>query len=396
MQEKPEPQETPPVEIIEIDAKGYHGGAWKVAYADFVTAMMAFFLLMWLLNMAPSETLTYIASYFEPTPHPKVSMAESGAGGVMGGLTMSPKGSMASNVQPIAPPTQTPSNAPAARQDLNADDADEQTKEDSGQNQNLSPAEQAIEQQKEVLRQQEQEQFEQTKQLIEYAIKETPGLEEMLSNLIIDTTPEGLRVQIVDKEGRAMFPSGSADMYPYMRELLVKITDVITPLPNKLSLRGHTDAVPFGRNRNYTNWELSTDRAHASRRVIQAAGMPEDRIHDVLGKAATDPILPDDPTNAQNRRISIILLRQELTDPNFGRDGNAPLPARTTPPTQDAPSQPVEQPATEGQSQSGSNQNTRSGSPSSDSVNGRYNGNGAPPAIQQRRFRKTPGDVEFP
>ena len=132
---------------------------------------------------------------------------------------------------------------------------------------------------------------------------------------MIDMTPEGLRIQIVDQDGASMFASGSAEMYEKTKKLMSKVAELIKELPNELSVRGHTDSVPYGPGADYTNWELSTDRANASRRVLLEAGFNQGRLNNVVGKADTEHLIPDDPTNAQNRRISIILLKEELTNP---------------------------------------------------------------------------------
>lgn len=274
------------------------GGAWKVAYADFVTAMMAFFLLLWLLNVSTDEQKNAISNFFDPT-HPKVSESQSGAGGVLGGLTVAPKGAMTSTVQPLSNPKPT-GTAPSSTKDQ-AKNAKQKRKDKI----------------KKILKEKEEQQFKKTQEAIKQAIAKDPNLENLAENLIIDITPEGLRIQIVDQEGRPMFASGSANMFDYTKDLMTKIAEVIGELPNELSIRGHTDSVPYSPDATYTNWELSTDRANSSRRVLKAAGVPEERLNNVVGKADTEHLLPEDPTNARNRRISIILLKEELTNPDY-------------------------------------------------------------------------------
>lgn len=272
---------------------GHHGGAWKVAYADFVTAMMAFFLLLWLLNVTTDEQKNAISNYFDPT-HPKVSNDQSGAGGVLGGLTMSPKGSMSSTVQPISTPSPS-----ATRM----------------QGPQLSPKEVKEEKAKEKARQAEDKKFKEAEDRIRQKIQNSPELKDMSKNLMIDMTPEGLRIQIIDRDGQPMFPSGSAKMFEKMRNLLNAITDVIKPLDNSISVRGHTDAVPYGSGASYTNWELSSDRANASRRVMLENDLPKERINDVMGKADTELLIAENPSDARNRRITLLLLREEITNP---------------------------------------------------------------------------------
>jgi chemotaxis protein MotB len=290
-----------------IKKGGHHGGAWKVAYADFVTAMMAFFLLLWLLNVTTDEQKNAISNYFDPT-HPKVSQAESGAGGVMGGLSMAPQGSMATNVQNIsaAPPSssvnqRTPQpQSPEQRQDVR-------------DNVNKS----ALEKAKQELRKQEEQRFKDAERQIKEAIQQDPELAALSKNLMIDMTPEGLRIQVIDQEGKPMFALGSAEMFDYTKKLMAMVTKVIVKLPNEISIRGHTDSKPYAEGAKYTNWELSSDRANASRREVLTDGFPVARINNVVGKADTDHLDTKNPTSATNRRVSIILLKEELTNPKF-------------------------------------------------------------------------------
>lgn len=330
-----------------VKGGGHHGGAWKVAYADFVTAMMAFFLLLWLLNVSTDEQRAAISSYFDPAA-PKVSDTMSGAGGVLGGLSMSPQGAMVTNVQPLGA-TNPAGNA--------INNRSTQKSPDGGSKKGKSLEEKA----KEMARLREEKKFEETKELIEQMIENDPSLQELKENLLVDMTPEGLRIQIVDEEGRSMFASGSADMKPLTRELIGKMTNIIEQLPNDISIRGHTDSVPYGAGASYTNWELSADRANSARREILEAGFKADRIHNVIGKADTEHLLPDEPNNARNRRISIILLKQEITNPDAFDDAAADLIA--------------------------------SGEVSEDEDTA---GTNATPQIPIGTFRRTPGAVEFP
>jgi chemotaxis protein MotB len=286
---------------------GHHGGAWKVAYADFVTAMMAFFLLLWLLNVTTEEEKNAISNYFDPT-HPKVSESQSGAGGVMGGLTVAPEGAMVSTVQPITAPPQTSSA-------LNNRSQQEESKLKPQKTQ----AEMSLEKVKKKLKEEEEKRLKDAQEALKKAIENNPELKEMKDNLVIDMTPEGLRIQIIDQEGKPMFPSGSARMFEKTQMLLRKVGEIILTQPNELSIRGHTDNVPYGSDASYTNWELSADRANASRRVLLDGKMPPERINNVVGKADTEHLAPEDPKSARNRRISIILLKEELTNPDYAK-----------------------------------------------------------------------------
>lgn len=310
------------IKKIKKGGGGHHGGAWKVAYADFVTAMMAFFLLLWLLNVSTDDALEVISSYFDPS-HPKVSETTSGSGGVMGGLSMSKQGAMISTVQPISAPRPQVASRQGAE---NAESLDNQVRND---NMDINELE-------EKLRQQEKQQFEEAKKELESMLSQSPELKELSKNLKIDITEEGLRIQIVDQDGRPMFPSGSAEMFNYTRSLLGLVSEVAGKMPNDISVRGHTDSHPFGPGASYTNWELSADRANASRRVLLEDGISKERLANVMGKADREPFIEDDPYDAQNRRISIILLNEDVQDAlkrgAFGDSPTKPADSGTTGP----------------------------------------------------------------
>lgn len=286
------------VKKIKKGGGGHHGGAWKVAYADFVTAMMAFFLLLWLLNVTTEEQKMGIADYFDPNP--KIAESVSGAGGMLGGLSISPDGAMVNDRQAMPQPQD---NSPTLR---------------AGQD---KISEEAL---KEEIRKREEANFKKAENAIKDAMKENEELKELEKNLMMDMTPEGLRIQIVDQDGKPMFPSGSAEMYERTQKLLSKVSEIIRKMPNEISVRGHTDGVPYSKGNSYTNWELSADRANASRRVLVASGFPEARVNNVLGKADKDHLVADKPSDERNRRISIILLREELvTQVGANRSTNA-------------------------------------------------------------------------
>ncbi len=345
--------------IIKKANKGrhaHHGGAWKVAYADFVTAMMAFFLLMWLLNAASEESLSGIADYFTPTS--LLSSSESGAGGMLGGISMLSPGAQSStktaagvtvSLSPLSP-SETPDDE--GLPGIKKGNTDERDMTDELDDKALSEdefgdgtgaqglggenpadgkaglydgydgmgAEQAFDEStlddeatKELLAKLEQQDFERAEKALREAIAESPELKEFSENLIIDMTPEGMRIQIADAEKSSMFPSGSARMLPHTKELLDKILHVIQTLPNDIAILGHTDSVPYDGDNGYSNWELSTDRANASRRALIETGLPASRVVRVVGMADTEPLVPEDPTAPENRRISILILRDSVT-----------------------------------------------------------------------------------
>ena len=330
------------VKKVKKAGHGHHGGAWKVAYADFVTAMMAFFLLMWLLSVTTEEQKNAISNYFDPT-HPRVSSELSGSGGVLGGRTMSPDGAQVSNVQDIATPnTPTSPRSGMAKgdqrdqmgtsefegdtfdTDMDGSKASDTNKtssiEDDGNDlqnginvfESIEDIQQAeLEQLEAVIEQFENENFEGIKQEIMEEVKKSPELNDLKDHLMIDITPEGLRIQIVDKEGRSMFPIGKADMFDFMKKLVEKVTQVIIPQTNQISVRGHTDGKPYPKGAGYNNWNLSSDRALASQRAMTDSGLTVSRVENVVGKADREHLLPDDPLSARNRRISIVLLREK-------------------------------------------------------------------------------------
>lgn len=273
---------------------GHHGGAWKIAYADFVTAMMAFFLLLWLLNSVTQEQLEGISNYFAPVT---ASTSTSGSGDILGGKTITEEGASESSTSRDAVTVDLPPPK--------AGSGGETESEDEGDPSSSSDSDPTEEQMKKV----EEEQFEKAKEELEETISSIPQMKQLAESLLIDNTPEGLRIQLIDQDGLAMFPSGGADMYLHTKKLIELVAKVIVEMPQKISISGHTDGVPFVSDSGYSNWELSADRANSARREVQHFNVPEDRISRVVGKAATEPLLPDDPNNSRNRRLSIILLR---------------------------------------------------------------------------------------
>ncbi len=271
---------------------GHHGGAWKVAYADFVTAMMAFFLLLWLLSTSSEEQLTGLADYFSPTA--LSTSTQSGAGGILGGRSLSEEGAAVGERSPMG------ITVSLASPEEEEEEPEEEVEVDDG--------EVSEEQLTKQLEERERERFEKAEAELRQAIEATPGLEQLNGNLLIDQTDEGLRIQIVDKKGAAMFKSGSAEPAPETLKLLELVAAAVKRLPNQIVISGHTDATPFTGRDDYSNWELSTDRANASRRVLIANALPAERIEEVSGKAATELLLPDDPSSPQNRRVAIIVL----------------------------------------------------------------------------------------
>ncbi|MBI1686681.1 flagellar motor protein MotB [Caulobacter hibisci] len=277
---------------------GHHGGAWKVAYADFVTAMMAFFLLMWLLNTTSPEQKAGIADYFAPA---SISSSTSGSGGILGGTSLGDDGAKAdgkmSVVQQMAP------------------EAPDSTSED-GQSSTTASLDSASEDAlRDALAKKEQDSFASAAQSLRQSLQDMPELAELSKQIMIDQTPEGLRIQLIDQEGRSMFKENSKEPNDRARLLLRAVAKVINQLPNRITVSGHTSADARGRKAD-SDWALSAQRADASRQVLRGAGVDDDRIYQVSGKANSEPLYADDPTLAGNRRISIVLLREKPVLPD--------------------------------------------------------------------------------
>lgn len=290
------------VKRIKKVAGGHHGGAWKIAYADFVTAMMAFFLLMWLLGSTAKGNLSGIAEYFQ-TPL-KVAMSGGDGSGdsssvIKGGgkdLTLKDGQSKKGDIEAVK------------------------------KTYNLQAAEAA-------LAQVDAERLKGLKSKIEAVIESNPILKQFKKQLLLDITTEGLRIQIVDEKNRPMFALAKADLQPYTRDILHEIGLALNDVPNKISLSGHTDAAPYGSGGfGYSNWELSADRANASRRELIYGGMDETKVLRVVGLAASVLFDKNDPLNPINRRISIIVMNKkaELAAAQDGGDVDLDKSAATT------------------------------------------------------------------
>jgi len=290
------------IKRIKKAGHGHHGGAWKVAYADFVTAMMAFFLLLWLVNTTSPEQKRGIADYFAPA---SISRSTSGSGGILGGVATPDTGARGEgHTNPDHSSTETPpaqqkaqSQESDATKSKSADDA-------AGANQDADQTSTSAN--NEI----EQARFTQAEISLKQAMQDMPELAELSKNLIIDQTPEGLRIQIVDQEGRPMFLPGETEPNDRAKLLLEAVAKVINQLPNRLAISGHTDANPYYKADGTTDWELSAGRANASRRILEMNGVANDRIYSVAGKAASEPLVPEDPYQPANRRISVVLLRE--------------------------------------------------------------------------------------
>lgn len=269
-----------------FNAHGHHGGSWKVAFADFATAMMAFFMLMWLMGSTSAAQKGAISEYFKnpsnvqgtsPVPSPSAMQGPGGASTSM---------------------IQLGGGAELYAHPATAKDGEDDTAK--------MQAADAVDVEKAAAAA-EAERLENLKEKIQRAIDERDSLKAFKDQILLDITPEGLRIQVIDKENRSMFDSGSAELKPYTLEIMVEIAAIVSTVPNRLSISGHTDIRPYTRL-NYSNWELSADRANAARRALISGGLPQEKIGRVVGLASSallDPLIPDSPVN---RRISIIVM----------------------------------------------------------------------------------------
>jgi len=276
------------IKRIKKVAAGHHGGAWKIAYADFVTAMMAFFLLMWLLGSTAKGDLKGISEYFK-TP---LKVALSGGTG---------SGDSSSIIK-------------GGGQDLTRSSGQVKSGELPAEKRviNMKAAQQEF---LRIEREKELEKLKELKANIEKSIESSVKLKQFKSQILLDITSEGLRIQIVDEKNRPMFRSGSAQLEPYTREILHAIGQTLNDVPNKVSISGHTDAALYGGgNRGYSNWELSADRANASRRELISGGMADEKIVRVVGLSSAVLFSKDEPMSPVNRRISLIVMNKKAEE----------------------------------------------------------------------------------
>lgn len=269
------------VKRIKKVAGGAHGGAWKIAYADFVTAMMAFFLLMWLLGSTTKGALQGIAEYFQ-TPL-KVAMAGGDGSGDSSSII---KG---------------------GGKDLTASEGQSKKSDAIKNKKNYS-----LKDAEATLAQADAAHLKVLKEKIEAVIDANPTLKQYKKQLLLDMTTDGLRIQIVDDQNRPMFASAKAELEPYTKELLDEIGVALNEVPNRISISGHTDAAPYSSGgRGYSNWELSADRANATRRELVAAGMDDSKVLRVIGLSSSVLFNKENPMDPVNRRISIIVLNKQ-------------------------------------------------------------------------------------
>ena len=313
---KPKGAETQPIIVkrIKKGGHGHHGGAWKIAYADFVTAMMAFFLLMWLLGSTAQGDLKGISEYFNSPL--KVAMAGGSGSGDSNSIL---KGGGKDLTREVGQVKAGDSKQDKHKSSLKAAEAE--------------------------LVRQEKIKLNALKQRIETMVASNVALRQFQNQIRLDLTADGLRIQIVDEQNRPMFDSGRAVLKDYTRIILHEIGRALNEVDNRITLSGHTDAAPYSSGeRGYSNWELSADRANAARRELIAAGTAESKILRVVGLAAAVPFVPEDFLDSRNRRISIIVMNKKAEEAvtknipavDIGEAGDVAEKLTATPPTQAA------------------------------------------------------------
>ncbi|KFL25180.1 flagellar motor protein MotB [Paradevosia shaoguanensis] len=296
------------IKRVKKGAHAHHGGAWKIAYADFVTAMMAFFLLLWLISMTTPEQKKGLSDYFAPN---KVSQSTSGAGGFLGGRALDEVGAKMAGRSPsqqdviaTPPPSTKPGEDIAA---ISGIDGQKGKTNDTRSSQTEMQAKDDLA-------------FKSAAASIRQAWQAMPDITKIQDNLLLEETPEGLNILIVDQEGRPMFPEGSKYPFELTRKAIAAIAPVLQQQSNQITISGHTAAGGSFPNQNYGPWQLTSDRANVVREILAEFGLSDDHVNTVAGRAMAEPLFPNDPYLAANERIKITLLHEP-----------PPVPADMTP-----------------------------------------------------------------
>ncbi len=287
--------------VIDDGHGGAHGGAWKIALADMMTAMMAFFLLMWLLGASNADQRKSVADYFKPTSHSNVTMGKlAGSDGMFGGRSViDPDGfpfsaKQTSSLNMVTPRSQggPTENDPSP----NGSDSKESGQDGDPGKKSAAAADAAN--------------FEKMEKEIKEALAKNPKLDKLKDQVQFARDQDGLRIEIIDKADFAMFGLGTTNMTPRAQALLGEVSKTLAALPNKVAIRGHTDSVQFANTDDRNNWSLSAERAEETRKIIEKKGIPVNRFAKIEGVADTAPYNPSDPKDPRNRRISITVMNQ--------------------------------------------------------------------------------------
>ena len=316
------------IKKIEDGHGGAHGGAWKIALADMMTAMMAFFLLMWLLGASNADQRKSIADYFKPTSHSLTPVGQlAGSNGVLGGRSIIdpdafPYGSrqtgLLERLTPRSEGGPNPETDPGPENENEAKDPSKGGKGEGlgagagGQGEGGSdPEKMSKAERKAAAEQEDKENFEKLEQELKEKLSENKKFESLKDKVAISRDQDGLRIEIIDNADFAMFPSGGVGMQGKAAALIAEVAASLGDMPNKVAIRGHTDAVPFQNPEGKNNWSLSADRAEATRQILQKKGIKEERFKRIEGVADTDPFNPKDKFDPRNRRMSITVLNQD-------------------------------------------------------------------------------------
>ncbi|MFM2288884.1 MAG: motB2 [Pseudomonadota bacterium] len=287
---------------------GHHGGAWKVAYADFVTAMMAFFLVMWLVAAVTKEQRAAMFEYFK-NPSMGEGKSVKAAKGANG------PGGMSTSVINLHGGMDAPKSA---------------IRKETGLQAGASPAPSTVEEARRIAAEADHKKLESLMEELRKAIDASQALKPFKDQLLLDLTPDGLRIQIVDKQNRPMFDLGGSKLKGYTAEILHELAPYLNSVPNRISFSGHTDTTPYPGGHGYTNWDLSADRANAARRALESGGLQTEKVARVVGLSSSVLFDKENQRNPINRRISIIVMTKEAEERAFQSDrpeaGEAPVP----------------------------------------------------------------------
>ena len=288
---------------LDADHAGAHGGAWKIALADMMTAMMAFFLLMWLLGATNDAQRKSIADYFRPTSHSAVAMGERpGPGGLIGGFSV-----MDSDAMPYAGKTTSFLNRETPRSEAGTQSGDGKNKDET---KNKNPEEISADERAKIAAETDQKNFDKLEQEVKRSLAMNKELEKIKDQVKFVREKDGLRIEIIDKADFSMFGLGTNKMQAKAFTLIREVAKSLASMPNKVAVRGHTDSLAYDDGVN-SNWSLSGMRAEATRRLLAEAGLPPSRFYRIEGVADTVPYVPNNPADPRNRRISITVLYQD-------------------------------------------------------------------------------------
>ena len=291
--------------VIDDGHGGAHGGAWKIALADMMTAMMAFFLLMWLLGASNADQRKSIADYFKPSSHSLMPFGQlAGSNGVLGGRSI---------IDPDAFPYAARQTGLLERLTPRSEGGPNPDTDPGPENENEAPDPDKLtpEQKKKIAAEADEANFQKLEKEIKQKLGENKRLENLKDQVAISRDKQGLRIEIIDKADFAMFPSGTNSMQGRAQALIGEVAASLASMPNKIAIRGHTDSVPFQNPDGRNNWSLSAERAEATRQILEKKGIPESRFTRIEGVADTDPANAKDPRDPRNRRMSITVLNQD-------------------------------------------------------------------------------------